>query len=250
MTTTVRSQGTGGPGGPLQVQVFKSERHSIAVSPLCSLERWVRRCAFMYAACRFNVAFKDGKYERTWLHDDGKYISIWRDICRSCGAQVGRAESAPRVSMLSPAEDLPRRFHKVSTSSGTGHHPISHRTMQFTSDEMKLIERLRKQERCWPRTRWIALGMAAVIIGGYGYTAAMLFSTLDPERFSVGESALLFALCWPQVLAMIYLSSAFIALAVRDWRGNAYRRLLLRLLDAQQTEPGGHPNVRPSDRRE
>lgn len=36
--------------------------------------------------------------------------------------------------------------------------------MQFTPQEMKLIERLRKQERRWPRTRWILLAMAALMV--------------------------------------------------------------------------------------
>jgi hypothetical protein len=112
--------------------------------------------------------------------------------------------------------------------------------MQFTRHEMKLIERLRKQESRWPRTRWILLGMAAIILGGYGYIASMLFGTLDSETFSPADSALLFALFWPKVLLMIVMASAFIALAVRDWRGNVNRMLLLRLLDAQQKESDGH----------
>ncbi|MCI0744487.1 MAG: hypothetical protein L0Y58_03680 [Verrucomicrobia subdivision 3 bacterium] len=108
--------------------------------------------------------------------------------------------------------------------------------MQFTPQEMKLIERLRKQERRWPRTRWILLGMAAFLLAGYAYIAYMLFSTLDSDTFSPADSALLFALYWPKVLLMTVMAGAFIALAVRDWRGNAHRMLLLRLLDAHQKQ--------------
>ncbi|SRR5260221_425977 len=115
--------------------------------------------------------------------------------------------------------------------------------MKFTPQEMKLIERLRKQERRWPRTRWILLGMAAFILAAYGYTAHMLFSTLDSKTFSPADSALLFALYWPQLLLMTVMAGAFIALAVRDWRGNVHRMLLLRLLDAHQKEADSEQNV-------
>ena len=108
--------------------------------------------------------------------------------------------------------------------------------MQFTPQEMKLIERLRKQERRWPRTRWILVGMAAILLAAYGYVAYLLFGTLDSRTFSPADSALLFAVYWPKVILMAVMAGAFIALAVRDWRGNVHRMLLLRLLDAHQKE--------------
>ena len=108
--------------------------------------------------------------------------------------------------------------------------------MQFTPRELKLIERLRKQERKWPRTRWILIGMAAFGFAIYGYVAYMLFSTLDSKTFSPADSALLFAVFWPKALLMMVFASWFIVLAIRDWRGNVERMLLLRLLDAHQKE--------------
>jgi hypothetical protein len=112
--------------------------------------------------------------------------------------------------------------------------------MQFTPQELKLIERLRKQERRWPRTRWILLGMAAFLLAAYGYIAYRLFGTLGSETFSPADSALLFALFWPKVLLMAVMAGAFIALAVRDWHGNVHRMLLLRLLDTHQKEKDEH----------
>ncbi len=108
--------------------------------------------------------------------------------------------------------------------------------MQFTPQELKLIERLRKQERRWPRTRWVLLGMAAFILAAYGYIAHMLFSILGSDTFSPADSALLFALFWPKVILMAGLAGVFIGFAIRDWRGNVHRMLLLRLLDAQRKE--------------
>ena len=110
--------------------------------------------------------------------------------------------------------------------------------MQFTPQELKLIERLRKQERNWPRTRWILLVVAALGFAGYGYVAVFLLSTLDSQTTSPADSALLVAVFWPKALLMMIIASGFIALAIRDWRGNAHRMLLLRLLDAHQKETG------------
>jgi hypothetical protein len=114
--------------------------------------------------------------------------------------------------------------------------------MQFTPQESKLIERLRKQERKWPRTRWILIGMAAFGFAIYGYVAYILFSTLDSKTFSPADSALLFAVFWPKALLMMVFASWFIVFAVRDWHGNVERMLLLRLLDAhqKQTEKDEH----------
>ena len=115
--------------------------------------------------------------------------------------------------------------------------------MRFTAQEMKLIERLRKQERRWPRNRWIVVGMAAFILAGSGYIAHLLFSTLDTEIFSPTDSALLFALFWPKVILWAGLAGVFVGLAIRDWRGNVQRMLLLRLLDAQQKETERHETI-------
>jgi hypothetical protein len=115
--------------------------------------------------------------------------------------------------------------------------------MQFTPQEMKMIERLRKQERRWPRTRCILLVMAAFGFAIYGYVAFFLFSTLDSKKFSPSDSALLFAVFWPKALLMMVIASGFIALAIRDWRGNVHRMLLLRLLDAQQKKSDNDEHV-------
>jgi hypothetical protein len=115
--------------------------------------------------------------------------------------------------------------------------------MQFTSQEMKLIERLRKQERRWPRTRWILLGVAAFSLAICGYVVYFLLSTLDSKTFSSADSALLFSVFWPKALLMAVIAAAFIAVAVRDWRGNVHRMLLLRLLDANQKETDRDENV-------
>jgi hypothetical protein len=75
-----------------------------------------------------------------------------------------------------------------------------------------------------------------------GY-AHMLINTLDSETFSPSASAFLFAIYSPKLLLILVGAGAFIGLAVRDWRGNVQRMLLLRLLDAHQKETDRDENV-------
>ena len=50
--------------------------------------------------------------------------------------------------------------------------------MQFTPQETKLIERLRKQERRWPRMRWALLATGIFAAGCYTYILIALYHTL------------------------------------------------------------------------
>jgi hypothetical protein len=108
--------------------------------------------------------------------------------------------------------------------------------MQFTTQETKLIDRLHKQERNWARSRWIQVGVAVAILAVTGYTAHLLFGTLNSEVISPADSALLFVLFWPKVILGVGLAGVLIGLAIRDWHGNVQRMLLLRLLTAQQKD--------------
>jgi len=114
--------------------------------------------------------------------------------------------------------------------------------MEFTPDELKLIERLRKQERQWPRARWALLAGSVLIFIFYSYIVVRLVRMVESE--SVGEGAtLFFAFLWPKCLLMFCFATYAIILAIWDWRGNANRRLLLKLLDAQlnQTSKDSKP---------
>jgi hypothetical protein len=110
--------------------------------------------------------------------------------------------------------------------------------MDFTPGEMKLIERLRKQERRWRWTRWLLLGMGAFLLVAYGYLACMLYdhsmSSFGSDRFDTQVALLILALVWPKILMMLGLAGVFIGWAIRDWHGNVTRMLLLKLLDAHQ----------------
>jgi hypothetical protein len=105
--------------------------------------------------------------------------------------------------------------------------------MQLTPQDLKLVERLRKQERRWPRDRWILLLVGIFSLACYGYIVTSLYCGLDFENLQ-SINVLVFAVLWPKCLMMFLFAVYFIGWAIRDWNGNANRRLLLRLLEEHQ----------------
>jgi hypothetical protein len=126
--------------------------------------------------------------------------------------------------------------------------------MQITAQEMKLIDRLRKEEQRWSRTRWVLLAMVILILAIYGFIGGQLIGMTKAEAHEFGDEAkgvpvsvqllgiversqtVTFAvsLFWPLLLIGFCGAGWLIALLIRDWHGNVQRMLLLRLLDAQQ----------------
>lgn len=114
--------------------------------------------------------------------------------------------------------------------------------MQFTAQEMKLIDRLRKEDRRWPRTRWILLVVAAFALAVYGYIGAQIVIKLESAQPG-DDSMFMVAFFWPKCLLGFCFAAWFIAWAIRDWHGNVQRMLLLRLLDDKLKERGKDENV-------
>ena len=104
--------------------------------------------------------------------------------------------------------------------------------MQFTPQEMKLIARLRKQERQWRRLRWVMLGLSLFITGCYAYLGILVYRHLHWGALTT-EDAVLIAVYWPKILLAMCLAAWFIVWPLTSWHGNATRLLLLKLLDAQ-----------------
>ena len=51
--------------------------------------------------------------------------------------------------------------------------------MELTSRELKQIERLRKQERQWPRNRWLMLGAGIFSAAGSIYILVSIYRLLS-----------------------------------------------------------------------
>ena len=128
--------------------------------------------------------------------------------------------------------------------------------MQFTARETKLIERLRKEELRWHRTRWMLLVMVVLILAMEGLLSArflaMTHATVQPaedqakdmppsfQTFSIlragQEMTFAFALFYPQLILGVGVAGWTVGLLIRDWHGRGQQMLLLRLLDAQQKD--------------
>lgn len=96
---------------------------------------------------------------------------------------------------------------------------------------MKLVERLRKRERQWPRYRWILLVVGVLALVCYTYIVISMYRHMNFEHLEL-HNVLFFALIWPKCLLMFVLGIGLIVWAINDWHGNANRNLLLKLLDA------------------
>ena len=115
--------------------------------------------------------------------------------------------------------------------------------IQFTPGEMKLIERLRKEQRRWPRTRWLLLTIGVVaschtVLSSYVLYRLVHDSWMFKEPPAVDSSAaLLIAMFWTKALASLALAAWCFSTAIIKWHGDVNRMLLLKLLDAQGTKP-------------
>ena|SRR5215471_2475366 len=106
--------------------------------------------------------------------------------------------------------------------------------MEFTAQEMKLVERLRKLHRNWRWARWLLLAMgvgSAGLFVGYGYLLSTFFRgpphpVDSDDLFGI---AFFWTHCWMHMIFSIW---CFVTVAGK-WRGDATRTLLLRLLDTK-----------------
>ena len=109
--------------------------------------------------------------------------------------------------------------------------------MQFTPQEMRLIERLRKQERQWRWVRWVLLGLSLFTTGCSSYLAVSVYRHLHWEALTAEDAALI-AVYWPKILLAMCMAAWFIVWPLTSWHGNATRLVLLKLLDAQSRKSG------------
>jgi len=105
--------------------------------------------------------------------------------------------------------------------------------VQFTPREAKLLERYRKQEESWPRTRWLFVTAAGFSFAVAGFIVYSLLKMLNDNTLQNADKALMCAVFWPNCLLHLLFGFVLAATAIRDWHGNIRRMLLLRLLDSQ-----------------
>jgi Na+/proline symporter len=108
--------------------------------------------------------------------------------------------------------------------------------MRLTPQEVKMVERLRRDERAWQRWRWTILAIVPLAFGFGAYFAYFVCRLLDSKVVSEAQTAMLIAVLWPQVLLVLVVAAGLMGLAVRDWHGKAHRALLLKLIEAHERE--------------
>src|SRR3954471_22451689 len=103
--------------------------------------------------------------------------------------------------------------------------------MNFTPQEMKLLERLRKRERQWRWGRWLLLVIGISCIGLcilFGFLLHSLLAISDHRLFDA-NMMLLILLIWTKCCFYFVFGIWSVATAILDWHGNANRTLLLKL---------------------
>src|SRR5262245_16697388 len=118
--------------------------------------------------------------------------------------------------------------------------------MQLTPRESRLIERLRKEERRWPYLRWLMLAIGAlslVVCTGWGWVLYRLIHEGNKDRIASMDVFVIVTL-WTKCCIWFVIGVWSMSRACANWRGDANRALLLRLLDEHQVENvAGTPSV-------
>jgi hypothetical protein len=108
--------------------------------------------------------------------------------------------------------------------------------MNFTPQEIKLIERLRKHDRGWRWARWLVLVLALLSAGlctAFGYLLHGLITESEAGRFD-GLTVFYIVLIWTKCCFYFSFGVWCFITVFQKWHGDVNRMLLLRLLDAQQ----------------
>ncbi|MCW5554257.1 MAG: hypothetical protein KIS67_19125 [Verrucomicrobiae bacterium] len=108
--------------------------------------------------------------------------------------------------------------------------------MNFTPQETKMIERLRKYERQWRWARWSVLVMGILSAGlciVFGFILRWLIVESQAGHFD-GQTVFFILLIWTKCCFYLFFGTWCLATVCFKWHGDVNRMLLLRLLDAQQ----------------
>ncbi len=111
--------------------------------------------------------------------------------------------------------------------------------MEFTTQETKLVKRLRKEQRRWVWARWffLAIGVASIVLCAvFGFTLHSLVS--DQARVRLNEMSVFFiVLIWTKCCMYFGFAVYYLITTWARWHGDINRTLLLKLLDAQEHQP-------------
>ena len=108
--------------------------------------------------------------------------------------------------------------------------------MNFSPQETKLIERLRKHDRQWRWARWLVLVMGVFSTGLCALLSYLLYGLIAESEAGHFDGQIVFfiVLIWTKICFYFIFGVWCFITACLKWHGDVNRMLLLRLLDAQQ----------------
>ena len=100
----------------------------------------------------------------------------------------------------------------------------------LTEQEQAIIDKIRRREQEWPRTKWVLLIGSIFISVSYILFLLWTYQEIAANVQTLDAmSVLVFVL--PKIIFALTLSALGVWVAIRDWSGNATRKLLIKLVD-------------------
>ena len=102
--------------------------------------------------------------------------------------------------------------------------------MKLTKQEEIIIDTMRRREHNWCYARWVLLVGSICIIILYIWLCLWTYHVLKTSGEALSSVAM-YGFILPKVVFALTIASLGFGMAIRDWSGNANRRLLLKLVD-------------------
>lgn len=110
--------------------------------------------------------------------------------------------------------------------------------MNLTEKEERLFQRLQKEEANWPKARWLVL---LITIASFCLSVVNVYFLVGllnevSQRVPASENAFLLSLLAFKLAIYFTIFVFSLGIVLKNWRGNARRMLLLKLLDGRQIQ--------------
>jgi hypothetical protein len=109
--------------------------------------------------------------------------------------------------------------------------------LKLTESEQRLLAQWKSAEERWPRRRWYLLLVSVLLTIAYTFLFftfhALVFRDVTDDSMPVraGVSAMVSPLLWFGLGSGVY----WVGLTIKNWNGNAQRRLLLKVISAVES---------------
>ena len=112
-------------------------------------------------------------------------------------------------------------------------------TLDLRCKEKSLGLFAKKQDRQWPRRRWVLLAvgtLSAIDLALWSYLLVKVLPGVNDTGQNREDAAIAIAVLFPKCLVLLAITTWLFKKVITEWHGNVNRMLLLKLLEAQQKE--------------